>query len=41
MSAANQEAVIETEEMIAQSEWRVAKSRRLLERLQAVSPLGR
>jgi hypothetical protein len=39
MSAVNQEAVIEMEEMIARSEWRVAQSRRLLERLQAALPL--
>ena len=39
MSAANQEAVIETEEMISRSEWRVAKSRRLLEGIQAALPL--
>jgi hypothetical protein len=35
MSAANQQAVIETEETLAQSRWSVAKSRRLLERLEA------
>jgi hypothetical protein len=34
LSAASQERVIQTEEQIAQSEWLVAKSRRLLEYLE-------
>ena len=38
MSAAHQQAVIETEETLAQSRWNVAKSRRLLERLKDSSP---
>jgi hypothetical protein len=35
LSAASQERVIRTEEQIAESEWLVAKSRRLLEQLEA------
>jgi hypothetical protein len=35
LSAANQERVVETEELIVQSEWRIAKSRRLLEALES------
>jgi len=37
LSAASQERVIQTEEQIAQSEWLVAKSRRLLEYLETNS----
>lgn len=33
LSAANQECVVDTEERIAHSEWHIARSRRLLERL--------
>lgn len=39
LSAANQELVVETEEGIVQSEWNVAKSRRLLETLERKSSL--
>ena len=35
LSAANQERVVHTEEMIVLSRWRIAESRRLLERLEA------
>jgi hypothetical protein len=35
LSAASQERVIRTEEQIAESEWLVAKSHRLLEQLEA------
>jgi hypothetical protein len=34
LSAANQECVVDTEERIVHSEWRIARSRRLLERLE-------
>lgn len=34
MSAASQERVVESEDLIVQSEWRIAESRRLLEALE-------
>ena len=34
LSAANQERVVETEERMARSEWAIARSRRLLDRLE-------
>ncbi|HEY1798818.1 MAG TPA: hypothetical protein VGG57_22085 [Stellaceae bacterium] len=38
LSAAQQECVVDTEERIARSQWHVANSRRLLERLEAKRP---